>query len=107
MKNGRKWQNDYGLDNWKKPENWLMPCSIRDHYEIFRNSVLPKDAKPEDQKAKEALESAEYFNIMKNYDKQLKKLTKDIWEIEYINRERRQTSKEAASNKIKYQKINL
>jgi MoaA/NifB/PqqE/SkfB family radical SAM enzyme len=35
MKNGRKWQREYGLDNCKKPKNWLMPCSIRDHYEIF------------------------------------------------------------------------
>jgi len=87
MKNGRKWQREYGLDNRKKPDNWLMPCSIRDHYEIFRNSVLPKDAKPEDEKAKEALESPEYFEVMKNYDQELKRLTEKIWETEYINKE--------------------
>jgi len=84
MKNGRKWQIEYGLNNWKKPENWLMPCSIRDHYEIFRNSVLSKTAKPEDEKAKEALESAEYFKVMKNYDEELKGLTEKIWETEYL-----------------------
>jgi len=87
MKNGRKWQRKYGLDNWQKPDNWLMPCSIRDHYEIFRNSVLPKEAKPEDEKAKEALESAEYLEVMKNYDQELKSLTKKIWEDEYLNNE--------------------
>jgi len=87
MKNGRKWQREYGLDNCKKPENWLMPCSIRDHYEIFRNSVLPKDVKPEDEKAKEALESPEYFEVMKSYDQELKSLTENIWETEYINKE--------------------
>jgi len=100
MKNGRKWQREYGLDNWKKPENWLMPCSIRDHYEIFKNSVLPKGAKPEDEKAKEALESDEYFEVMKNYDQKLNSLTKKIWEIEYLN-------KEAASDKFKCQNTNV
>jgi len=85
MKNGRKWQREYGLDNCKKPENWLMPCSIRDHYEIFRNSVLPKDVKPEDEKAKEALESPEYLEVMRNYDQELKRLTEKIWKTEYLN----------------------
>jgi len=85
MKNGRKWQNEYGFDNWKKPKNWLMPCSIRDHYEIFRNSVLPKDARPEDEKAKEALESDEYFDVLKNYDQELQVLTEKIWTNEYLN----------------------
>lgn len=85
MKNGRKWQREYGLDNWKKPENWLMPCSIRDHYEIFRNSVLPKEANPEDKNAKEALESDEYFEVLSNYDKELQDLTENIWKTEYLN----------------------
>ncbi len=84
MKNGRKWQREYGLDNWKKPDNWLMPCSIRDHYEIFRNSVLTKDIKPEDEKAKEALESDEYFEVLKKYDEELEGLTREIWETEYL-----------------------
>ena len=84
MKNGRKWQREYGLDNWKKPKNWLMPCSIRDHYEIFRNSVLPKEAKPEDEKAKEALESDEYFEVLKHYDKELEVLTEKIWKNEFL-----------------------
>jgi len=85
MKNGRKWQREYGLDNWNKPKNWLMPCSIRDHYEIFRNSVLPKDAQPEDENAREALESDEYFNVLKNYDEKLQDLTEEIWKNEYLN----------------------
>jgi len=87
MKNGRKWQREYGLDNWKKPNNWLMPCSIRDHYEIFRKSVLPENVKPEDEKAKEALESPEYFGMLKNYDKELQRLTEKIWESEYLDKE--------------------
>jgi MoaA/NifB/PqqE/SkfB family radical SAM enzyme len=85
MKNGRKWQREYGLDNWKKPHNWLMPCSIRDHYDIFRNTVLPKKAKPEDEKAKEALESNDYFDVLKSYDERLQQLTEKIWQNEYLN----------------------
>ena len=84
MKNGRKWRRQYGLDNRKQPGNWLMPCSIRDHYEIFRNPVPPENAKPEDKNAKEALESSEYFEIMKNYDRQLQALTGKIRQNEYL-----------------------
>jgi MoaA/NifB/PqqE/SkfB family radical SAM enzyme len=85
MKNGRNWQREYGLDDWNKPNNWLMPCSIRDHYEFFRNSILPKEAKPEDENAKEALGSDGYFEVLKNYDEKLQDLTEKIWENEYLN----------------------
>ena len=84
MKNGRKWQREYGLNNWKCPKNWLMPCSIRDHYEVFRKSVLPMQAKPEDEKAKEALQSPEYMEVLTNYDKQLRQLAEKIWQNEYL-----------------------
>jgi MoaA/NifB/PqqE/SkfB family radical SAM enzyme len=84
MKKGRKWQREYGLGNWKKPDNWLMPCSIRDHHKIFRNSVLPREAKPEDENAREVLESKGYFEVLKNYDIELHDLTEKIWEAEYL-----------------------
>lgn len=84
MQNGRKWQREYGLNNWKKPKNWLMPCSIRDHYEIFRNSILTTDIKPEDKKAGEALNSQEYLQMLKEYDRELERLTDRIWQREYL-----------------------
>jgi len=46
---------------------------------------LPKEAKPEDENAKEALESDEYFEVLKNYDKELQDLTEKIWKSEYLN----------------------
>ncbi len=85
MKAGRQWQKEYGLNNRKKPHNWLMPCSIRDHYEIFRKTVLPSKVGFEDEMAKEAVESPEYFEIMKKYDNTLEELTEKIWENEYLN----------------------
>jgi len=84
MKNGRKWQDKYGFENLKKPMNWLMPCSIRDHYENFRKSILTGEAKPEDEKAAEILESDDYYNTLKDYDKKLEVLTGKIWEDEYL-----------------------
>lgn len=85
MKNGRAWQREYGLDDWKRPKSWLMPCSIRDHYQVFRNSVLPGDVEPEDESARAAMESEEYFEALCDYDRELDDLTEKIWENEYLN----------------------
>ena len=84
-KKGRQWQRECGLNNWSRPDNWLMPCFIRDHYEIFRNVILPKIEKLEDENAQEALESNEYFGILKNYDEELRGLSEIIWKNEYLN----------------------
>jgi len=42
-------------------------------------------AKTYDQNAWEALESNEYFVVLKNYDEELYGLTEKIWENEYLN----------------------
>jgi len=83
MKNGRKWQDEYGNANRKKPENWLMPCSIRDHYEYFNKLILTKDTKPEDEFAGEILKSEELYKNLCNYGIELEKLTNPIWKKEY------------------------
>jgi MoaA/NifB/PqqE/SkfB family radical SAM enzyme len=85
MKNGRRWQRCYGLDTPEKPDNWLMPCSIRDNYETFRETIITPNAKPENQAAQEALESTEYLEMMQSFDHRLKELTQDIWQKEYID----------------------
>jgi len=86
FKNGRKWQCDYGLGKYEKPDNWLMPCSIRDHYKNFRENILTKDAKPLDKYAGEALQSKKYYDTMVKYDEELKKLAEKIWEEEYLKK---------------------
>lgn len=83
--NGRKWQCEYGLNNTKKPDNWLMPCSIRDHWMNFKNNILSQDCKPEDVCAKESLESEEYDKTLKDFDEELKEKTEQIWNDEYLN----------------------
>jgi MoaA/NifB/PqqE/SkfB family radical SAM enzyme len=86
FKRGRKWQRDYGLSHTERPDNWLMPCSIRDHYKIFRNEILVKDAKGENEIAKEVLESKEYFDFLDSFDQELHKLTEPIWQYEYLKK---------------------
>jgi len=82
--NGRKWQCKYGLDSTKKPCNWLMPCSIRDHWLNFRKNILTKISKPEDEYAKEALKSKNYENVLKEFDEELAGKTEPIWKEEYL-----------------------
>lgn len=86
FKNGREWQEKYGLCNTKKPHNWLMPCSIRDHWKNFRKNILTKKCKPEDIFAGEALNSKEYTKNLEEFDRELEKLTKPIWKKEYLKK---------------------
>ena len=71
----------------KKPCNGLMPCSIRDNYKNFRENILTQNAKPENRDAKEALESKEYREYLEKFDDELKGLTQEIWDEEYLEKE--------------------
>jgi len=82
--NGRKWQDDYGLNNKKKPHNWLMPCSIRDHWSNFKTNILTANCKPEDIHAEEAITSKEYSENLEEFDENLKNLTDPIWKKQYL-----------------------
>lgn len=85
---GREWQKKYGYKNYKNIGNWLMPCSIRDHYENFRSSILPPNAKPADKYAEEALNSEGYREAFKKFDQELENLTQEIWEKEFLQKEK-------------------
>lgn len=69
MQRGRKWKKEY------KNRNKLMPCSIRDHYKIFRENIFTEDSKPENKQAAEAIEDENYYQTMIDYDDELIKLT--------------------------------
>ncbi|MGM0529724.1 MAG: radical SAM/SPASM domain-containing protein [Bacteroidota bacterium] len=93
MKNGRKWIREYGQAHPDNPNNWLMPCSIRDHYDNFRRNILPRHAKGESEEAEESLNDNEYYRRLVQYDKELEELTEDIWEEEYMEKEKVETNK--------------
>jgi len=84
FKAGRKWQKEYGLNNTKKPHNWLMPCSIRDHWSNFKNNILNENIKPQDECARQVLNSKEYTKVLEKFNKELEELTEPIWEKEFL-----------------------
>lgn len=85
LKNGRQWQRHYGLDHLDRPGNMLMPCSIRDHYENFRRSILTAENRGEEKVAEDILKDSDYYRRMVQYDEELSDLTANIWEREYLN----------------------
>ncbi len=89
MVRGRNWQCSYQghpqrpLQDGVKIGNLLMPCSIRDHYDNFRENILTEEAKPEEENAGLALEDPEYRVRMREFDERLKELADPIWNRYY------------------------
>jgi len=82
----REWQRGYALGK-EKPEecgNWLVPCSLRDHYDMGRNLIEQYHPEPEDEAAARCLKDDAYYDKMIGYDKELGKLFDPIWEHEYL-----------------------
>lgn len=83
FKNGRCWQKKYGFNSTQRC-NVLMPCSIKDHYQNFMKNILTKDAKPENEEAKQMIEDAKIKKALTDFEKELEMLTTNIWEEEYL-----------------------
>ena len=96
--NGRKWQEEYGLSCPKSPDNWLMPCSIRDHFKNFKENILSKNAKPEDKQIEAAMKSKDYHKVLEDFDAELEKKTKPIWEKEYLEKGKKEKNKSEEEN---------
>jgi hypothetical protein len=63
-----------------------MPCLYRDQYQDFVEIAKSYGAKPENQTAREVLNSIEYYEAMLNFDERLEKVSAQIWE-EYIKQD--------------------
>jgi MoaA/NifB/PqqE/SkfB family radical SAM enzyme len=75
MNRGRKWKCEYlSSDN----HNYLMPCSIRDHYENFIHNILTKDSKPQNKQAEEAINDKKFHQLLNEYDKDLERLSQEV-----------------------------
>jgi MoaA/NifB/PqqE/SkfB family radical SAM enzyme len=74
MKRGKKWQTEYSNS---QDYNYLMPCSIRDHYRNFRENIFTKNSKPENRQAAEALMDENYSQLMEEYDSELERIWRD------------------------------
>jgi len=81
-----KWQDEYGYRQpGDKVDNWLCPCVIRDHFEVFRKAATSSNAKPINEEAAVALNDPAYCEGMIRYGEELKRLTDPIWIKEYLS----------------------
>jgi MoaA/NifB/PqqE/SkfB family radical SAM enzyme len=83
MKQGKKWQTEYSNS---QDYNYLMPCSIRDHYRNFRENIFTEVSKPENRQAAEALVDESYYQLMDEYDSELEKLSRNQINVESVHR---------------------
>ncbi|MCI2082795.1 MAG: radical SAM protein [Bacteroidales bacterium] len=98
MKNGRKWQNEYSLNDKMHSSNLLMPCSIRDHYLNFKKAILTDNTNGENEVAQDIMSEEEYVKHFDDYDRELSDLTQPIWEKEYLKAEVKEKEKKAPGN---------
>lgn len=82
----RQWQWDYGLGKSRPADhgNWLLPCSLRDHYGVGRELIARYHPEPEDEAAAEALNDHNFCDGMLRYDQCLREVFDPVWRDEYI-----------------------
>ncbi|RKY86879.1 radical SAM protein [candidate division KSB1 bacterium] len=94
----RKWQRDY---SYMKPApevgNQIVPCISKDHHREARRIIDETGAKPADQEAEEALKDPAYYQGLVAYGDEVDRLTRPIWEKEYIGPERERLKKGEAA----------
>jgi hypothetical protein len=50
----------------------------------FKKQILNSNVKPQDESAKQALQSENYTKVMKRFDETLERQTQPIWEKEFL-----------------------
>ena len=87
----RYWQEEYAL---KGPAdtmgNIIVPCAIKDHYEMMFELINRTNAQPADEAAFLASLDAEYYYSLVRYGKEVKAITDEIWEREYLGPEQKE-----------------
>ena len=85
FKSIRSWQKDYGYQkSFDETGNWLCPCAIRDHFDVFSETVTSCGARPINIEARQAIEDPLYRAGMVEYGREMAKLTQHQWSSEYI-----------------------
>ena len=69
FKRGRKWQVEHGFSNPCCKKNGLMPCSIKDHFDNFKENILTNTARAENPNAEEMRTDPVYADILREYDR--------------------------------------
>jgi MoaA/NifB/PqqE/SkfB family radical SAM enzyme len=85
----RKWEHSYVLDT--PPEsmgNAIIPCAIRDHFDMMHELVRQTGAKLSDEQADLATRGREVGQNLLSYGKRIAEVTNDVWQKEYLDPER-------------------
>lgn len=83
----RRWQDDYAYA--QPPErvnNLVTPCPIRDHYAEAFGLVRGFNARAVDVNAEKAIADPEYRRRMIAYGSEIRSLTEEMWEAEFMKR---------------------
>ena len=90
----RSWQLDYsfGKGQGGKCGNYIIPCSLRDHYALGRDLIDRYGAEPENLAAAEALRDPDYACRMLAYDEELARVFDPVWKRVYLDAESRSFS---------------
>ncbi|MEJ5251995.1 MAG: radical SAM protein [Armatimonadota bacterium] len=85
----RQWQKDYAHGKGCSCErgNWLIPCSLRDHYAMGRSLIDRYRPEPEDEAASAILQDPEYYRGMVEYNEALRRVFEPVWRREYLQAE--------------------
>lgn len=81
----RNWQKDYAYK--KKAQdrkNLILPCLIRDHFDVFAELVEKYDPVPINNEAKRALEDPSYAQGLSFYEEECHKILDPVWEDQYL-----------------------
>ncbi|MBL7075299.1 radical SAM protein [candidate division KSB1 bacterium] len=94
----REWQRDY---SYMKPAhevgNQIVPCISKDHHREAREIIDAAGARPGDREAGEALKDPAYYRGLVACGDEVDRLTRPIWEKEYIGPERERVEKKEAA----------
>lgn len=82
----RGWRRNYDgcQEHPGKCGNWLIPCSLRDHYDTGRALINIFRPEPEDAASAEALQDTEYQDGMLRYGQRLQEVFGPVWREEYL-----------------------
>ena len=84
----RNWQREYGYNRpAEETGNWLAPCPIRDHFDMFATVTTACKARPINEEAGEAIHDPAHRAGMVDYGRKMAELTDDIWASQYVEPE--------------------
>ncbi|MFQ6092492.1 MAG: radical SAM/SPASM domain-containing protein [bacterium] len=92
----RNWQREYGyMKPAREVGNQIAPCISKDHHRVARKIIETAGARPKNREGEEALKDPTYYTGLVACGDAVDRLTRPIWERDYIGPERERVEKAA------------